>query len=148
MPRTIIRCVALGIATCALLLAGHDATPAHASTATPNVAGKWQGTWMHRYGSGHITLQLAQQGTKVTGKQSLPAVMPVFGGEGQRQYSLGTEVREGHLEESTLIFYVRAPDAPGRRLNFTLTVSEETMTGHRVWVYLCYPQANKSAILR
>jgi hypothetical protein len=65
----------------------------------------------------------------VTGEQSLPAVMPVFGGEGQRQITLGTEVREGHLEDSTLIFYVRAPDTPGDRVNFTLTVSGETMTG-------------------
>jgi len=42
-------------------------------------------------------------------------VMPVFGGEGQRQSTLGTEEREGHLEDSTLILYVRAPEAPGRR---------------------------------
>jgi hypothetical protein len=38
-------------------------------------------------------------------------------------------VREGHLEDSTLIFYVGAPDTPGGRVNFTLTVSEQTMTG-------------------
>ena len=82
---------------------------------------------MHRAGSGQITLQLAQEGTKVTGKQSLPAVMPVF--EGQSQIRLGTEVREGHLEDSMLIFQVAAPDTPGGQVNFTLTVSEQTMTG-------------------
>jgi hypothetical protein len=129
MPRTIVLCAAFALATFALMLGGHNAGSARAGPATPNVAGTWKGTWLHRYGSGNITLQLAQEGTKVNGTQSLPAVMPVFGGEGRRQYTLGTEVREGHLEESTLIFYVRAPDAPGRRLNFTLTVSEETMTG-------------------
>jgi len=129
MPRTIVLCVALALTTFALMLAVHDDGPVHAGTVTPNVAGKWEGTWKHRYGSGYITLQLAQKGTKVTGKQSLPAVLPVFGGEGRCKYTLGTEVREGHLEDSTLIFYVRAPDAPGRRVNFTLIVIEETMTG-------------------
>ena len=74
-----------------------------------------------------ITLQFAQEGTKVTGKQSLPEVMPVF--EGASQIRLGTEVREGHVEDSTLIFHVGAPDTPGGRVNFTLTVSGETMTG-------------------
>jgi hypothetical protein len=70
---------------------------------------------------------LAQEGTKVTGTQSLPAVIGVF--EGSEPIRLGTEVREGYLEDSTLIFYVGAPDTPGGRVNFTLTVSEQTMTG-------------------
>lgn len=82
---------------------------------------------MHPAGSGQITLQLAQEGTNVTGTQSLPAVISVF--EAQSQTRLGKEVREGHLEDSTLIFHVGAPDAPGGRVNFTLTVSGETMTG-------------------
>jgi hypothetical protein len=38
-------------------------------------------------------------------------VIPVF--EGAELIRLGTEVREGHLEDSTLIFYVGAPDTPG-----------------------------------
>jgi hypothetical protein len=129
MPRTIVLYAALALATFALMLGGHSAGSAGAGTATPNVAGKWEGTWTHRAGSGQITLQLAQEGTKVTGEQSLPSVMPVFGTEGQQQIRLGTEVREGHLEDSTLIFHVEAPDTPGGRVNFTLTVSGESMTG-------------------
>ena len=129
MARTIVLYAALALATFALMLGSHNAGSAHAGTAAPNVAGKWEGTWMHRAGSGQITLQLAQEGTKVTGEQSLPAVMPVFGGEGQPQIRLGTEVRDGHLEDSTLIFHVAAPDTPGGQVNFTLTVSEQTMTG-------------------
>lgn len=128
MPRTVVLYAALALAMFALIIGGHNAGPARAGTAPPNVAGKWEGTWSHRAGSGYITLQLAQEGTKVIGKQSLPGVIPVFGGW-RRQYTLGTDVREGHLEDSTLIFYVRAPDAPGGRVNFTLTVSDETMTG-------------------
>jgi len=127
MPRTIVLYAALILATFALMLGGPNASSVRAGTAAPNVAGKWEGTWMHQAGSGQITLQLAQEGTKVTGEQSLPSVMPVF--EGAEPRRLGTEVREGHLEDSTLIFYVGAPDTPGGRVNFTLTVSEQTMTG-------------------
>jgi hypothetical protein len=129
MSRIIVRYAAFAWAMFALLLGGHNAGSARAGTAAPNVAGKWQGTWMHRVGSGQITLQLAQEGTNVTGEQSLPSVMPLFGGEGTQPIRLGTEVREGHLEDSTLIFHVGAPDTPGGRVNFTLTVSGETMTG-------------------
>jgi hypothetical protein len=129
MPRTIVLYVALVLAMFAPMLGGHNAGSARAGTAAPNVAGKWEGTWTHRAGSGQITLQLAQKGTDITGKQSLPAVMPVFNPEGGQQIRLGTEVREGHLEGSTLIFYVEAPDTPGGQVNFTLTVGEETMTG-------------------
>ena len=129
MPRTIVRCAALALATLAFILGGHNAGSARAGTAAPNVAGKWEGTWTHRAGSGQITLQLAQEGTTVTGKQSLPSVMPVFGTEGGGQIRLGTEVRDGHLEDSTLIFHVAAPDTPGGQVNFTLTVSGDTMTG-------------------
>ena len=127
MPRIIALCAAFAFAMFTLMLGGHNPGSALAGTATPNVAGKWEGTWMHRAGSGQITLQLAQAGTKVTGEQSLPSVMPVF--EGAEPMRLGTEVREGHLEDSTLIFYVGAPDTPGGRVNFTLAVSGETMTG-------------------
>jgi hypothetical protein len=127
MPRTIVLCAAFALATFALMLGGNNAGSVGAGTAAPNVAGKWQGTWMHPAGSGQITLQLAQEGTKVTGMQSLSAVISLFGD--QRQIPLGTEVREGYLEDSTLIFHVGAPDTPGGRVNFTLTVSEQTMTG-------------------
>lgn len=129
MLRRIVLCAAFAFATFALMLGGHNAGSVGAGTAAPNVAGKWEGTWMHRAGSGQITLQLAQEGTKVIGEQSLPSVMPVFDTEGGRQVRLGTEVREGHLEDSTLIFHVGAPDTPGGRVNFTLTVSGDTMTG-------------------
>jgi hypothetical protein len=129
MLRTIVRCAAFALAMFALMLGGHNAGSARAGTAAPNVAGKWEGTWMHRVGSGQITLQLAQEGTKVTGEQSLPSVMPLFGGEGTQPIRLGTEVREGHLEDSTLVFNVEAPDTPGGQVNFTLAVSEQAMTG-------------------
>ena len=127
MPRTRVRYAALALATLALMLGGHQAGSARAGTATPNVAGKWEGTWTHPAGSGQMTLQLAQEGTKVTGRQSLSGVVSLFGD--QPQIPLGTEVREGHLEDSTLIFYVTAPETPGGRVNFTLTVSEQTLTG-------------------
>jgi hypothetical protein len=78
MPRTLVLSPALAWATLALMLGGHNTGSARAGTAAPNVAGKWEGTWTHRAGSGQITLQLAQAGTKVTGEQSLPSVMLVF----------------------------------------------------------------------
>ncbi len=127
MPRTCVQYAALPLVTLALMLGGHQAGSARAGTAAPNVAGKWEGTWTHPAGSGQMTLQLAQEGTKVTGRQSLSAVVSLFGD--QPQIPLGTEVREGHLEDSTLIFYVTAPETPGGRVNFTLTVSEQTLTG-------------------
>jgi hypothetical protein len=129
MARTIVLCAALALAMFALMLGGHNAASARAGTAAPNVAGKWEGTWKHRAGSDQITIQLAQEGTKVTGRQNLPGVIPLFGSRRGRQIALGQEVCEGHLEDSTLIFYVRALDTPGGRANFTLTVIEETMTG-------------------
>jgi hypothetical protein len=57
---------------------------------------------------------------------------------------VGQEVREGHLEDSTLIFYVRAPDTPGGRVNFTLTVSEETMTGTACGYTCATPKLKKA----
>jgi hypothetical protein len=111
------------------MLVDHSDRTVIAGTATPNVAGTWEGTWSHRIGSGQITLRLAQEGDKVTGKQSVVGVVPVFGDPTGRQITLGEEVRDGHLENSTLIFHVAAPDIPGRQVNFTLTVSGETMTG-------------------
>lgn len=128
MPRKTIRFTVFVLATLALMLARYDDGPAITGTATPNVAGTWEGTWSHRIGSGQITLRLAQEGTKVTGKQSVVGVVPVFG-DTQRQIVLGEEIQDGQLEDSTLIFHVRAENAPVDRVNFTLTVSGETMTG-------------------
>jgi hypothetical protein len=119
----------LMFATGALILAGLGDGGVIAGTAPPNVAGTWEGTWSHRIGSGQITLRLAQEGTKVTGKQSVVGVIPLFGDQRGRQITLGEEIRDGHIEDSTLIFHVEAPDISGRQVNFTLTVSGETMTG-------------------
>jgi hypothetical protein len=128
MPRSIMLFTTLVLATVALMLVGAGDRGAIAGTATPDVAGSWEGTWTHRQGSGQITLRLAQEGTKVTGRQSLAGVIPLFGAQKGRQIKLGQEIRDGHLEDSTLIFNVQA-DVPRRQVNFTLTVSGETMTG-------------------
>jgi hypothetical protein len=77
------------------------------------VAGKWEGTWRHRVGSGQITLQLSQEGTTVTGMQSVTGVIPVFASERRDKLTLTREIREGMLEDPTLMFHVLSPDAPG-----------------------------------
>ena len=128
MPRKTILFTAFVLAILALILAGHGDGPVIAGTATPNVAGTWEGTWSHRIGSGQITLRLAQEGTKVTGKQSVVGVVPVFGSQ-QTTYTLGEDIQDSTLENSTLIFHVRTENAPVDRVNFTLTVSGDTMTG-------------------
>ena len=63
-------------------------------------------------------------------KQSLPAVMPVFGGEGPTTIYTSEQKNSvrGIWRTPTLIFYVRGHrDAPGGGdlVKFTLTVSEE-----------------------
>jgi hypothetical protein len=135
MPRTIMLFTGLVLAMLALILAGNGGGPAVAGTSTPNVSGTWQGTWRHEIGSGQITLQLAQEGTKVMGKQSVVNVMPVFGSQ-QQTYTLGEDIQDGTLENSTLIFHVRTENAPVDRVNVTLTVSGDTMTG-TVCGYTC-----------
>ena len=127
MPRKTILFTAFVLAILALILASHGDGPVMAGTATPNVSGTWQGTWRHEIGSGQITLRLAQEGTKVIGKQSVVGVMPVFGP--QQEYVLGEEIQGAGLENSPLIFHVRAENAPATQVNFTLTVSGDTMTG-------------------
>lgn len=130
MLRNIMLFTALVSATVALMLIGNGGGPAVAGTSTPNVAGTWEGTWSHRAaGSGQITLRLVQEGATVTGKQSVVGVTALFGTQMGRTINLGEEIREGHIDDSTLIFHVTAPDLPGRQVNFTLTVSGETMTG-------------------
>jgi hypothetical protein len=109
MPRKTILFTAFVLAILALILAGDGDGPVIAGTATPNVAGTWEGSWSHRIGSGQITLRLAQEGTKVTGRQSVVGVMPVF--ETEQSYSLGQDIQDGTLENSTLIFHVRTQNA-------------------------------------
>jgi hypothetical protein len=111
------------------MLVGAGDGGAIAGTATPNVAGNWEGTWRHRVGSGRITLQLAQEGTNVRGRQSVVGVIPLFGAQRGQHINLGQEVREGEIEDSILTFHVQALDLPGRQVNFTLAISGETMTG-------------------
>jgi hypothetical protein len=129
MLRKIMLLTTLMFATGALIFAGLGDGGAVAGTATPNVAGTWEGTWSHRIGSGQITLRLAQEGTKVTGKQSVVGVVPLFGDQTGRQITLGEEIRDGHIEDSTLIFHVEARDTPAGQVNFTLTASGDSMTG-------------------
>ena len=78
MQRLFMLCTVLVGVMAALTGAGHGDGVALAGTATPNVAGMWEGTWSHRIGSGQITLRFAQEGTTVTGKQSVVGVVPVF----------------------------------------------------------------------
>jgi hypothetical protein len=130
MQRQITLFTTLVLAMLALMLPGHSDGTAVAGTATPNVSGTWEGTWSHRAaGSGQVTLRLVQEGTTVNGKQSVAGVTALFGSQIGRTFNLGEEIREGHIDDSTLIFNVTAPDLPGRQVNFTLTVSGETMTG-------------------
>jgi hypothetical protein len=127
MQRLLMLCMVLVGVMVALMGAGHGDGLALAGTATPNVAGMWEGTWSHRIGSGQITLRLAQEGTTVIGKQSVVGVVPVF--DTRQQIVLGEEIRDGQLEDSMLMFHVRAENAPFDRVNFTLSVSGDTMTG-------------------
>jgi hypothetical protein len=134
MPRRLMLCTVLVGVMAALTGAGHRDGLALAGTATPTVAGMWEGTWSHRIGSGQITLRLAQEGTTVIGKQSVVGVVPVF--DTRQQIVLGEDIRDGQLEDSLLMFHVRAENAPFDRVNFTLTVSGDTMTG-TVCGYTC-----------
>jgi hypothetical protein len=134
MQRLLMLCTVLVGVMATLTGAGHRDGLALAGTATPNVAGMWEGDWRHRIGSGQITLRLAQEGTTVIGKQSVVGVVPVF--DTRQQIVLGEEIRDGQLEDSLLMFHVRADNAPFDRVNFTLTVSGDTMTG-TVCGYTC-----------
>src|SRR3712207_5535760 len=95
-------------------------TPQHGQ----NVTGKWEGTWnaRGRAGGGEITLHLFQEGNKVTGKQSVVDIFPVFGPQAAAPLVVGKEIRDGSIEDSTLHFHVTAENVQGQ-LNFTLTVS-------------------------
>ena len=128
MARKMMLCTAFAMGLWALILADNGGGPAVAGTSTPNVSGTWQGTWRHEIGSGNITLRLAQEGTKVIGKQSVLTAVPVFGSQ-QQTYTIGEDIQDGELEDSTLIFHLRTEGAPVSRINVTLTVSGDTMTG-------------------
>jgi hypothetical protein len=128
MQRKALVATTVVMALLALMVTMFGDGQAIAGTPAVNVAGNWEGTWRHRIGSGQLTLQLSQDGTTVTGRQSVMGVIPVFGSE-QRKLTLSPEIREGMLEDSTLMFNVASPDAPGGQVNFTLTVSGGTMTG-------------------
>jgi hypothetical protein len=130
MRHPITVCAALVLVMVALMVAGHDDGPALAGTAAPpDVAGKWEGSWIHQMASGHVTLQLTQEGTRVTGKSTVTGLMPVIEVTSGTPQALGQEVRDGILEGSTLIFHVAARGGPSEQVNFTLTVGPEDMTG-------------------
>ncbi len=130
MQRTVALSAALFSATLMLLIAMHGNIAATAGESMPNVTGKWEGTWnaRGRAGSGEITLHLFQEGNKVTGKQSVVDISPVFGPQAAGPLVVGEEIRDGSIEDSTLHFHVTAENVQGQ-LNFTLTVSGDSMTG-------------------
>jgi hypothetical protein len=116
-----------GLALMAALNGGGHASAGTA--APPDVAGRWEGSWVHQWASGQITLQLTQEGTRVTGKNTVTGLMPVIDMGSATPQALGPEVRDGILEGSTLIFHVAARGGPSEQVNFTLTVDPEDMTG-------------------
>jgi hypothetical protein len=131
MQRTIALSTALLSVTLMCLMAIHGTIPASAGEATPNVTGKWEGTYdgRGRFGSGQITFHLRQEGNKVTGKQSVVDLIPVWGTEAAAStIAVGEEIRDGEIMDSTLHFHVTAENVQGQ-LNFTLTVSGDSMTG-------------------
>jgi hypothetical protein len=131
MQRTIALSTALLSVTLMFLIAIHGTIPASAGEATPNVTGKWEGTYdgRGRFGSGQITFHLRQEGNKVTGKQSVVDLIPVWGSQTDAStIVVGEEIRDGEIDGSTLHFHVTTEGVRGY-LNFTLTVSGDTMTG-------------------
>jgi hypothetical protein len=132
MPSTTALATALLAATLMIFTAMHGTVPATAGESAPNVTGKWVGSYNFRggrFGSGEITLQLAQQGNKVTGRQSLVDLQPAWGTEaGASTIPVQPDIRDGEMMDSTVHFHVPAENVQGQ-LNFTLTVSGDTMTG-------------------
>jgi hypothetical protein len=130
MQRTVALSAALLSATLMLLIAIHGNIPATAGESMPNVTGKWEGTYdgRGRFGSGQITFHLRQDGNKVTGKQSVVDLIPVWGHGPAGTIVVDEEVRDGEIDGSTLHFHVTTEGVQGN-LNFTLTVSGDTMTG-------------------
>ena len=129
MTRSAVVSTVLLTAGLVLIAVLHGGDRTSAGTPAPNVAGKWEGSWVHREASGHMTLQLTQKGTTVTGKITVTNMMPVVETTSGVPKALGPEVRDGTLEGTTLIFHVEASGAPSDQVNFTLTVGKENMTG-------------------
>jgi hypothetical protein len=130
MQRTIALSTALVSVTLMVLMAIHGTIPASAGEAVPNVTGKWEGSYNFRegrFGSGEITFHLRQEGNKVTGKQNVVELIPVWGHK-TSGILVDEEIRDGEIDGSTLHFHVNAENVQGD-LNFTLTVSGDTMTG-------------------
>jgi hypothetical protein len=148
MDRTIALATALLSATLMLFIAMHRTVPATAGESTPNVTGKWQGSYDFRggrFGSGEISFDLAQQGNKVTGRQSLVDLQPAWGTEsGASTIPVQPDIRDGEVMGSTLHFHVPAENVQGN-LNFTLTVSGDTMTGTMCGYYCANLKLKKSA---
>jgi hypothetical protein len=65
----------------------------------------------------------------VTGRQSVIGVLPVNDPHRRQQIRLAEQIREGTIEDSTLIFNVEVLDGPERQVNFTLSVNEDSMVG-------------------
>jgi hypothetical protein len=132
MQRTIALSTALLSATLMFFIAIHRTGPATAGQSTPNVTGKWEGTYDFRwgkFGSGDITFHLQQEGNKVTGRQSLVDLQPAWGTEAAAStVPVQPDIRDGEMMDSTLHFHVPAENVKGQ-LNFTLTVSGDTMIG-------------------
>ena len=132
MHRTIALSTALLSATLMFFIAIHGTAPATAGESTPSVTGKWEGSYDFRearFGSGEITFHLRQEGNKVTGRQSLVDLQPAWGDQAAADtVPVQPDIRDGEMMGSTLHFHVPAENVQGR-LNFTLTVSGDTMTG-------------------
>jgi hypothetical protein len=132
MQKTIALSAALLSAALMFFIAMHGTVPATAGESTPNVTGKWEGSYnfrMGRMGSGEITFDLSQQGNKVTGRQSLVDLQPAWGTEaGASTIPVQPDIRDGEMMGSTLHFHVPAENVQGQ-LNFTLTVTGDTMIG-------------------
>jgi hypothetical protein len=124
--------MALLSATLMFFIAMHGTVPATAGESTPNVTGKWEGSYDFRWGrlgSGEITLHLAQEGNKVTGRQSVVDLQPAWGEMAAAStVVVQPDIRDGEMMGSTLHFHVPTEGVQGK-LNFTLTVSGDTMTG-------------------
>ena len=132
MQRTIALSTALLSAALMFCIAIHGTVPATAGEPTPPVTGKWVGSYNFRearFGSGEISFDLSQQGNKVTGQQSLVDLQPAWGTEsGASTIPVQPYIRDGEMMDSTLHFNVPAENVKGQ-LNFTLTVSGDTMIG-------------------